>query len=270
MLRLSLQTSPLQIIFSHNRNFTMKITFLGTNGWYSSKTGLTPCVFIDSKDAYYILDAGEGIQNIDQLIVDEEKPIYLFLSHFHLDHIHGLHVFPRFKFKRGVTIVGKIGTKKMCDVILNVPFSMKLKDLRFNVDVVELEEGKHKIPVPMECELLAHPDPSMGYRFFIEGKTITYCTDCGPSDAALRLAKDSDLYISECAHLPNEYNHGWPHMNPAEAATAAKSANAKKLALMHFDAWRYDSFEKRDLAGKIAREIFPNTIATIDDMFIEV
>ena len=64
------------------------MTFLGTNGWYSSKTGLTPCVLIDSKEGYIVLDAGEGIQKLDKYITDDKKPIYLFLSHFSLSTMH--------------------------------------------------------------------------------------------------------------------------------------------------------------------------------------
>ena len=68
----------------------MKIIFLGTNGWFSTPTGNTPCILIDAKDHYVIFDAGNGIYKIDKYIT-EEKPISLFISHFHLDHVSGLH-----------------------------------------------------------------------------------------------------------------------------------------------------------------------------------
>ena len=46
----------------------MKITFLGTNGWYDSATGNTPSALIDTKDYYIILDAGFGIHKLNDLL----------------------------------------------------------------------------------------------------------------------------------------------------------------------------------------------------------
>jgi len=104
----------------------MKITFLGTNGWYSSSTGDTPCILIDSKDQYVILDAGNGIYKLDNHI-SENKPISLFISHFHIDHISGLHTLNKFKFKQGIDVyVGK-GRTKDFETIVNPPFTVGYK-----------------------------------------------------------------------------------------------------------------------------------------------
>ena len=69
----------------------MKIIFLGTNGWYDTSLGNTICTLIKTQDFHIILDAGNGLYKIDRHIIDE-KPVFLFLSHFHLDHIIGLHI----------------------------------------------------------------------------------------------------------------------------------------------------------------------------------
>ena len=70
----------------------MKIYFLGTMGWFDTKLGNTLCVLVDTGKEYIIFDAGTGFSKIDNYIKDK-RPIYLFLSHFHLDHIIGLHAF---------------------------------------------------------------------------------------------------------------------------------------------------------------------------------
>ena len=41
---------------------------------------------------------------------------------------------------------------------------------------------------------------------------------------------------------------------------------AKKLALVHFDAQRYPTIEARKVAEVHAKKIFPNTVATRDEM----
>jgi len=248
----------------------MKIIFLGTNGWYSNKIGLTPCVLIDAKEGYIILDAGEGIQKLDKYITDDKKPIFLFLSHFHLDHIHGFHILDKFEFRQGLQIIGKVGTKRIANLIINSPFTTKLEDLPSTVKITEVEEGKHKTPVKFSCALLPHPDPSMGYRFELEGKVITYCTDTGRHKNVVELAKNAHVLISECNNLPGETTKGWPHLNPEEAARTAKEANVKKLVLMHFEAQKYTTIKKRKEAERIAKNIFENTIVAMDDMEIEV
>ena len=69
----------------------MEVVFLGTPGWYDTKTGNTTCVLVESKEHLIILDAGNGIHKVDQYH-QGQKPVSLFLSHFHLDHIAGLHI----------------------------------------------------------------------------------------------------------------------------------------------------------------------------------
>ena len=248
----------------------MIINFLGTNGWYSTYDSLTPCVLIDSDEAYIVLDAGEGIQKLDEYITDETKPIYIFISHFHLDHIHGFHIFPKFNFKQDVTVFGKTGLKKMAEIFLNHPFTKKYSDYTFDIKFIEVDEGKHQVPFNFSCALLPHPDPSMGFRFEIDGKILTYCTDTGEHPNLEILAKNSDLLITECAHRPGEVDESWPHLNPETAARIAKNACAKKLALMHFDASRYTKREDRTEAQMIAARIFRNTVSSFDDYTIEL
>jgi len=249
----------------------MKIKFLGTNGWYSTQTGNTPCVLIDSKEAYIVLDAGEGIYKLDQHVTDGSKPIYIFISHFHLDHIHGFHILDKFHFKQPVKIIGKVGLAEVSRLLIRHPFTKDIEKLPYKANVEEVDEGRHESPLRFDCALLPHSDPSMGYRFYIEGKVVTYCTDTGPSDKALNLARDADVFISECALRSEEpQEEGWPHMNPESAAGEARDAGAGRLVLMHFDAARYTTIEERKEAERVAKSIFTNTVTATDDMELEL
>src|SRR3990167_8847990 len=100
----------------------MKIIFLGTNGWYTTPTGNTPCILIDSKEGYTIFDAGNGIYKLDQYIT-EQKPIYLFISHFHLDHVSGLHSLNKFNFSQKINIYIPEGRKKDFETLVNPPYT---------------------------------------------------------------------------------------------------------------------------------------------------
>lgn len=225
----------------------MEVIFLGTNGWYDSDTGNTICTMISSEKYHIILDAGNGIYKADSYIRDikHDKPVYLFLSHFHLDHIEGLHILNKFRFSQGLHIYGQKGTKKILDTIINRPFTVPLNELPFPVEVHELSEGPYKIPFPIECRFLLHASPCIGYRIEIDGKIIAYCPDTGICENAVKLAEDADLLIAECSHKPGENNPEWPHLNPKDAVEIARRAKAKRLALTHFDAGRYTTIEER-------------------------
>lgn len=247
----------------------MKITFLGTNGWYDTSTGNTICILLETNKYNIILDAGNGLYKIDRHI-SSEKPAYLFLSHFHLDHIIGLHILNKFNFRQGLYICGQAGTKDILNAIINLPFSMPLNRLGYKTEIYDLPEERYKIPFQVEFLPLLHSSLTLGYRFELENKMIAYCPDTGYCENAVRLAKDADLLIAECAYKPGQSSEGWPHLNPETAAQIAQEADAKKLALVHFDASFYQSLEERKLAEEAAKKIFGNTFSAIDDMHIEI
>ena len=244
----------------------MKITFLGTNGWYDTQTGNTVCVLVETETEYLILDAGNGFYKIDRHITTR-KPIHLFLSHFHLDHIVGLHILNKFHFPQGIDIYGVRGLKKYLTAIIRQPFTAPFKALKTPVRLHELQP-KMSLPFPVAYKKLLHASPCYGYRFRLENKTIAYCTDTGICKNLYLLAREADLLIAECGYLSGQSEPGWPHLNPESAAQVAKEAKAKKLVLLHFDASLYKTLQHRAKAERVARKIFPKTQAARDNLRI--
>ncbi|MFH0967330.1 MAG: MBL fold metallo-hydrolase, partial [Methanobacteriota archaeon] len=97
------------------------VTLLGTNGWYSTRTGNTLSVLIQTPNAAIILDAGDGIHKIADICPIIDKPAYLLLSHLHLDHISGLHTLARLRFAEGLTIYGPPGIKNVLTSFIGYP-----------------------------------------------------------------------------------------------------------------------------------------------------
>lgn len=242
----------------------MKIAFLGTNGWYDTGTGNTVSAVIEAKDFYIILDAGNGIYKADKYI-KKDKPVLLFLSHFHIDHIEGLHILEKFNDTfRSLKIFGQPGSSEIINNFLGDKFSVPLNKLRFRTEIVELKEGWHSSPFKMQCLKLHHSTACYGYRLEIDGKVISYCTDTGYCKEAVELSKNADLLISECALESGQINPDWPHLNPELAAKIANEAGAKKLVMTHFDANIYKTLKQRERSQKIARDAFKNSIAAVD------
>jgi len=246
----------------------MRIIFLGTNGWYDSETGNTESTLIDTKDNYIILDAGNGIYKADRYMT-MDKPVILFLSHFHLDHTEGLHVLAKFKFNK-LDIYGQPGTEKIIADFLGDKFSIPPEKLPYPCKLHDIDTGSHTAPVRFKCLELQHASRCFGYRFELEGKTISYCTDTGYCDAAIELSKDADLLISECALAPGVTTPSWPHMNPQLAAKLAKVSGVKKLVMTHFDAAQYLTMKERAKAQAEARKVFRNSFAARDNMEMNI
>lgn len=243
----------------------MKIIFLGTNGWYSTEKGNTICTLIDSEKGYVIFDAGDGIYKLDAYL-KEDKPVYLFLSHLHLDHIFGFHLIEAVMGNRECQIVLEKGNTKLLKNVIRHPY---VKPLPENFKFQEVSEGKYENPFDFECLSLKHIDPVMGYRLSLEGKTIAYCLDTGVCDNAVKLAENADILITECSSLPGFSNPQWGHLNPEEAAKMAKEAGVKKMLMTHLSV-HYRDEERKAEAEKIAQEIFKESFMAGDDMIINL
>lgn len=94
------------------------------------------------------------------------------------------------------------------------------------------------------------------------GCRVAYCTDTGPSDEAVELAREADLLVHEATYTIDMKGEAEArgHSTAAGAAAVARDANARQLLITHFSP-RYD--DATPLLAE-ARAIFANTIAARD------
>ncbi|MCX5706415.1 MAG: ribonuclease Z, partial [Candidatus Omnitrophica bacterium] len=168
----------------------MKLHFLGTNGWYDTKLGNTLSVLLDTDKAYVVFDAGGGFYKLDKYIKNN-KPIILLLSHFHLDHIIGLHTLNKFRFAQGIDIYGPPGLKTLFKKVINKPYTIPIRQLHFRV---RLHEIGHSVLLPegIHYKSLKHSTVCYGYTVLGEGKKLAFCTDTGLCKNLILLVQDSD------------------------------------------------------------------------------
>mgnify|MGYP001619258744 CR=1 FL=1 len=242
--------------------------FLGTNGWYDTKTGNTVCVLLKTAREYIIFDAGNGFYKIDNYIKDN-KPVYLFLSHYHLDHVIGLHVLNKFHFSQGLNVYGPPGLRMLFKKVINKPYTIPITDLPTKLRLHEISGGTI-LPKGMSYAPLKHSELCYGYRFCSGGKIVAYCTDTGTCDNLFLLARNTDLLIAECSFKKGLKNEAWGHLNPESAANVAKKSGTRSLALVHFDAGLYLDSKDRVEAGKQARKIFKHTFVSRDNLKVRV
>ncbi len=244
----------------------MKVTFLGTNGWYDTARANTVCALAEGKNFYLILDAGGGLYRLKDLI-REDKPVYMLLTHLHMDHIYGLSILPLFAWKQGLTFIVPDNLMEDLKNIFRLPYMPPPQKLKMPVEIKKLSEAAG-LPFEVSAKPLKHAVETFGFRISAEGKTLVFGLDSGPCQNLNQIASGADLFITECSFLPEQAPHAM-HLNPQQAALAAKNAGAKKLALTHFKADDYPSAEQRQAALQAALRIFTPVFAPQDGDVLE-
>ncbi len=121
----------------------------------------------------------------------------------------------------------------------------------------------------MDIEFNGKKIKSKDVVYHEKGKKITVIMDTALTENCHKLAKNSDLIISEAVYLNDEADLAarHEHLTAEQAGEIAKRANAKKLYLSHLSQ-RYDGNER--LILKEAKTKFKNTFIAEDLMEITV
>jgi phosphoribosyl 1,2-cyclic phosphodiesterase len=261
----------------------MKLTFWGVRGGIPTPErcnlhfgGNTACLTIEAEGRRIVLDAGSGIrqlgnqivQRLESSAVDED----ILLSHFHWDHIQGVPYFAPL-FRKGVVrfyanaSVERIHTHlaaQMAEPFFPWPLDAATanKEYRPILGHEPFEIGPfHIVPFPLN-----HPQGCTGFRIESGGRTVVYATDHEHGDAEadallLHHAMGADILIADAQYTPEEYTQhvGWGHSTWLDAAKLAQRAKVGWLVLFHHDPLRNDD-AMQDVVES-ARKVFASTEA---------
>ena len=152
--------------------------------------GDTSCIEIrtPSNDTV-ILDMGTGLKRLGQKIINDSsysKEIHIFLSHFHLDHIHGFVMFaPLFDPDYTIKIYSrKSGDKGLKDILSQFLqpeiWPINLDDLPAKILFIDIDDTPVRIhdKVSISNQLHAHPNKAYSISVKSFDKKISYITDC--------------------------------------------------------------------------------------------
>ena len=220
----------------------MKVTFLGTNGWYNYDNQETSCVLLETKKFNVILDLGSGIKNLNR-IKFKPKKTFIFISHLHLDHIVGIHYLSSIAKLEDINIILHKKYIKKFKNIFNKPYTLKFTNFKNKISIVSFEENNYpKIPIEFITKKLEHSDPSYGFKFFLDKKIISYCTDTRYCKNLINLSSGSDLLILECNQFKKKKNF---HLSFEEIKKYKMQFNTNKIALTHFGPEDFETIKQR-------------------------
>ena len=271
-----------------------KIRFWGCRGSFPTSEknmmkygGDTSCVEVRTHDNnLIILDMGTGLKRLGNKIINDSsylKTINIFLSHYHLDHLHGFLMFaPLFDPEYTINIYSRRsrdkGLKDVFDTLLQPEiWPVKLEDLPANISFIDLDEKDIIINDDIQIlnSLHAHPNGAYSIKLKILNKTITYATDCehpkeGLNKNVINFANDSDILIHDAQYTPEDLQKyvGWGHSSWENAVDVAIRSNTKKLILFHHSP-DYSDDELDDIEKK-AKLHFSNLVSAKQDLVFEL
>ncbi len=250
------------------RNSKTAITFWGTRGSIPSPGkdkskygGNTSCVEVRlPNNQLIILDAGTGIRELGKSLLHREKEVraYIFLSHYHWDHIQGLPYFaPAYNAGNTLTIFGAKHPKFPLENIFSsqmesIHFPVKSSSLSAHINFNKLSLGNHYVD-DTEVKIIRanHPGTNFSYALNFDGKKLVYMTDneilprltrakshiAYEREKFIRFIQGADILIHDAQYTDSEYRikKGWGHSAWKETVKLAVEGEAKHLILFHHD-----------------------------------
>jgi ribonuclease BN (tRNA processing enzyme) len=224
--------------------------------------GNTSCVEVALADGTtLILDAGSGIRELGQRLAGRSPAtLYVCLTHLHLDHVEGLGFFaPLWKAGWKLRFWGPPSTtatlRERVSRYLSPPlFPIGLSEAPAEALFEDVPREPWRIgSAVVEAQAVEHRGPTLGYRIEEEGRVLAYVPDHEPYlTAALddepewisgwALAAGADLLLHDSQYTEEEYAQriGWGHSTVTHAATFARAAGVRRLAMFHHDPMRSD------------------------------
>lgn len=234
------------------------VTFWGTRGsiptsgpTFAETGGNTSCIQISLPDHVVLLDAGTGIREAGEALLDDERDITILLSHPHWDHIQGFPFFlPLYKGHRNISLVAP-GHPEWLDLLLEqidgVRFPVASDALTCTISrSADLNHALGRAGIHGKTIATNHPGGGLGFRLEFEGRSLVYLTDNeldppGEVETSLEafaeFADGADLLIHDAQYIADDYpdKAGWGHSTVKQVYHLAEAAKVSRLALFHHD-----------------------------------
>ncbi len=220
--------------------------------------GKTSCYMVRAGEETIFLDGGSGL--ISAPTQFDRAPSIL-LSHFHLDHVIGLAMYPRLLEKGSETILycptlTPKGAREILDGVFSPPiWPLSLTEYPGTITLRTMSRRFRIGEVTVETMAGYHPGGAVVMRLSCGGKSLVYATDCEPDlrgmEALVSFSKDVDLLLFDGQYTENEYGKrtGFGHATAAVGLRFLERSGAKQLLVIHHDPRRTDeellALEKR-------------------------
>ena len=214
--------------------------------------GNTTCFELNMDDFQVFFDTGSGFQNA---VLDNNKQIIIFFSHFHHDHLQGL-AFNKYLItaeKKTFICSALVNAEKLNKIIRRYfsgdffPLDLfeNLDNVTFSnfTDVQTMVSGEFKI----ETIKLNHPGGSYGYSVTRNNKKCVFLCDneftTSQADELKIFAENADMVIWDGMFTEEELRvkTGWGHSSIQQGIDFFSSLNCGKIIISHHAPYRTDA-----------------------------
>ena len=239
--------------------------------------GNTSCLSIAHEGEVFIFDAGSGIRDLGQELMDGTVlKLNLFVTHTHWDHIQGFPFFmPAYSPDFEIAVWGAEGFGKDLESIFRGQldrdyFPVQMEDMQSTLTFRHLTENPVVINgVKVHWEYAQHPGATVGYKIEIGGRKVAWLPDneflqgyvgapedltrdnpfVAPYRKLIEFVSDVDVLIHEAQYTNDEYlaKIGWGHCCVSNACLLMKFANVKRWIVTHHDPNHDDTFLEQKL-----------------------
>lgn len=242
------------------------VHFLGTRGSVPVNSedvavygGATACILVSLPEYDIVIDCGSGLILAEKYLTDKTKPLYILLSHPHIDHVLGLPASALlFDQNRAITLFaeprGGLSAAEQISYLMSFPLwpvGIEAFAKSFKFSTIDRRENLifgEKTACPTRVSMMDsnHPGGNTIFRLDIGEKSLVYATDFEHHEEAavelISFSKDCDLLIIDAQYTDEEYKDrkGWGHSTFNQSTNTAKACNAVKTRLFHHDPFRTD------------------------------
>ncbi len=244
----------------------IQIRFLGTGTIIPDPGRSCSATLLETPKETLLIDIGAGtLRRMAIEGVDIHRINYVFITHFHPDHIgdlvpflFALHNSRKNDDSSVLRVWGPVGLYRFVQ-------SMERaygKWIQYSSETVKFYEMKRRLldfpGFRLIWSKVIHTQESVGLRFEIANKVVAFSGDSGYCQELIRLCKDADIAVLECSHADEFAVKG--HLSPSLAAKIAESAGAKKVLLNHL----YPDVLQGDPL-RIAKKYYNGDITMVND-----
>ena len=217
------------------------VTFAGSGDAFGSGGRLNTCIIVDAPGIRFAIDFGaSSLIALNKLDIPHNSIDLILLTHIHGDHCAGVPAMVMdamlgAKRQTPLTIAGPMETEaRLMDVAEALFPGMHAMTPKFDITTIEMETlvqhaiGDIKVTTYPAIHTVQTNPTSM--RVEVAGKVIAYTGDSAWTEHIPALARDADLFITEC------YFHTKPvpfHMNYRDIEAHRDELTPKRMVLTH-------------------------------------
>ena len=221
----------------------VNVRFLGSGDAFGSGGRFQTCIHVRCDATHLLIDCGaSSLVAMKRFGVDPSLIDIILLSHLHGDHFGGLPFFILdaqyvSRRKKPLVVAGPPGLEARIHQATEVLYPGSYETERdFALEFVELEDGTDtKVePLVVTPYSVVHPSgaPAYALRVEYEDKVIAFSGDTQWTDALIRAAHKTDLFICECNFLEKS---GGYHLDYQTLMEHRSELECQRLVLTHMN-----------------------------------